>query len=143
MAILGIDYGEKRIGVAISDDLGLCAYALTTIRRSNTQRDIAAICDLVNNRGIEFIVVGYPLCLDGSEGVQCEKVKLFAKELEKATGKRVVLWDETLSTWQAWELMAEAGVRKKKRKEVVDSMAAAVILQGFLRAWRQKGRCSS
>ncbi|MCX7816361.1 MAG: Holliday junction resolvase RuvX [Syntrophales bacterium] len=139
MAILGIDYGEKRIGVAISDDMGLCAFALTTIRRGSKQRDIAVICELVKSRGVELIVVGYPVCLNGSEGVQCRKIKSFAKEVEKATGREVVLWDETLSTWEAWELMEKAGVRKKKRKEVVDSMAAAVILQGFLEARRRKG----
>ncbi|HOG17215.1 MAG TPA: Holliday junction resolvase RuvX [Syntrophales bacterium] len=136
MRILGLDYGEKRIGVALSDELGLTAQPLMTLQRKSRRRDLEDLAQIIRTHGVERIVVGYPLRLDGSEGIQCEKVQRFITSLESAFGVPVVRRDETLSTRQAEEILAEAGVRREKRRELVDRIAAGLILQGYLDALR-------
>lgn len=98
LRILGLDYGEKRIGVAICDELGLTAQGLPTIIRKNKKHDCEILESLIRNYKVEKIVVGYPVRLDGSEGVQCEKVNRFKVLLEKIFAGPVVRWQETLST---------------------------------------------
>jgi len=133
MRILGLDYGEKRIGVALCDELGLTAQALTTVIRKSWRTDVGGIAALVKTYGVEKIVIGYPLRLNGTEGIQCEKVNRFARRLEAALGGLpVIRWDETLSTKEAEEILAESGVHPRKRKEVVDRVAASLILQSYL-----------
>lgn len=134
MRILGLDYGEKRIGVALCDELGLTAQALTTIIRKSWRIDVEAIANLVKTHGVEKIVIGYPLRLDGTEGIQCEKVVRFARRLEAALGIPIIKWDETLSTKEAEEILARSGVHPRKRKDKVDRLAASLILQSFLDA---------
>jgi len=134
MRILGLDYGEKRIGVALCDELGLTAQVLTTIIRKSWRTDVGVIATLVKTYGVEKIVIGYPLRLDGTEGIQCEKVVRFARRLEAALGVPVIKWDETLSTKEAEEILALSGVHPRKRKEVVDRLAASLILQSYLDA---------
>jgi putative holliday junction resolvase len=134
MRILGLDYGSRRIGVALCDELGMTAQGVTTLVRKNREADLAAIATLVARHGIERIVVGYPLRLDGSEGIQCEKINGFIRRLESRFSLPVVRWDETLSTKEAEELLRGRGVRAEKRRAVVDRVAASLILQGYLDA---------
>ena len=139
MRILGLDYGEKRIGVALCDELGLTAQALTTVIRKSWRIDLAAIANLVTTYGVEKIVIGYPLRLDGTEGIQCEKVIRFARRLETALDLPIIKWDETLSTKEAEEILSQSGVHPRKRKEVVDRLAASLILQSYLDALAKEG----
>jgi putative Holliday junction resolvase len=136
--ILGLDYGSRRIGIAISDELGMTARGVTTLMRKNRTADLDAIAELVGRFAAERIVVGYPLRLDGSEGIQCEKINRFIRRLEMRLSLPVVRWDETLSTKEAEELLREAGVQKAKRRGAVDRIAASIILQGYLDQMAQK-----
>ena len=140
MRILGLDYGEKRIGVALCDELGLTAQSLTTIIHKSWRSDVESVAALVATYGVETIVVGYPLRLDGTEGIQCEKVARFVHRLEASLGIPVVLWDETLTTKEAEEILFRSGVPPKKRKAVVDSLAASLILQSYLDAFSKEKR---
>jgi len=134
MRILGLDYGSRRIGVALCDELGMTATGIATIARKNREADLAAIAELVRRHGVERIVVGYPLRLDGSEGIQCEKVDRFIRRLETRLSLPTTRWDETLSTKAAEELLRERGLRREKLREAVDRVAACLILQGYLDA---------
>lgn len=138
MRILGLDYGEKRIGVAICDELGFTAQGLPTIIRKTKKHDLEILANLIKNYNVEKIVIGYPLRLDGSEGVQCEKVNRFAVFLHKNFLLSVIKWPETLSTKEAEEILINSGVPWKKRKKIVDKMAACIILQGYLDSLDQK-----
>ncbi|HQI25616.1 MAG TPA: Holliday junction resolvase RuvX [Smithella sp.] len=132
MRIIGLDYGEKRIGVAICDELGMTAQGLPTIIRKNRKHDWGILESLIKNYQVEKIVIGYPLRLDGSEGIQCEKVNRFAALLEKKFVLPVVKWPETLSTKEAEEILIKSGINWKKRKEKIDKLAACLILQDYL-----------
>jgi putative Holliday junction resolvase len=132
--IMGLDYGSRRIGVAICDELGLTAQGAATINRKNRHADLDAIADLVRHYDIERIIIGYPIRLDGSEGIQCEKVNRFCRRLEARLSLPVIRQDETLSTKEAEEILCQTGMRPKKRKEIVDRVAASIILQGYLDA---------
>jgi putative Holliday junction resolvase len=132
MRILGIDYGSKRLGLAVCDELGLTAQALTTITRKNRERDLEKIDAVIKEYNVEKIVVGYPLRLDGTEGIQCEKVNRFVDILESRFSLPIIKWDETLSTKEAEQILIEANVNRKKRKGVVDKLAAAIILKDYL-----------
>jgi putative Holliday junction resolvase len=132
LRILGLDYGEKRIGVAICDELGFTAQGLPTIIRKNKKHDWEILGGLVDNYKVEKIVIGYPVRLDGSEGIQCEKVNRFKALLEKTFSFPVIKWPETLSTKEAEEILINSGVRWEKRKKMVDKMAACLILQSYL-----------
>ena len=132
MRILGLDYGEKRIGVAVCDELGLTAQGLPTLIRKTKKHDLEILSSLIRNYAVERIVIGYPFRLDGSEGIQCEKVNRFARLLDKTFSLPVVKWSETLSTKEAEEILISSGVRWQKRKEKVDQLAACLILQNYL-----------
>ena len=132
MRILGLDYGEKRIGVAICDELGFTAQGLPTIIRKTKKHDWEILGNLIRDYKVEKIVIGYPVRLDGSEGIQCEKVNRFASLLEVNFSLPVDKWQETLSTKEAEEILINAGVRWEKRKKIVDKLAACIILQGYL-----------
>lgn len=134
MRILGIDYGSRRIGVAFCDELGMTAQGAATLIRKNRKADLDAIAELVRHYNIERIVIGYPLRLDGSEGVQCEKVNRFCRRLEARFSIPVIRWDETLSTKEAEEIIHRTGIPPKKRDGSVDRVAASIILQGYLNA---------
>lgn len=132
MRILGLDYGEKRIGIAVCDELGLTAQGLPTLIRKTRKHDLEILANLIKNYNVEKIVIGYPLRLDGSEGIQCEKVDRFAALLDKTFCLPLIKWPETLSTKEAEEIMINSGVRWKKRKKIVDKLAACIILQNYL-----------
>ena len=139
MRVLGLDYGDRRIGIAICDELGMTAQGVATVVRKNRDADLAAIAGFVERFGVERIVIGYPLRLDGSEGIQCDKVNRFARRLEARLSMPVIHRDETLSTQEAEELLRETGVRREKKRAVVDRLAACIILQGYLDALADEG----
>ncbi len=132
MRILGLDYGDRRIGVAVSDELGITARGLATIVRKGLKRDLDELERMIGACGAEKIVIGFPVRLDGTAGIQCEKVDRFIRALEKRFTLPVERWDESLSTWEAEEILSEALVNRKKRKAVVDRLAASIILQDYL-----------
>jgi putative Holliday junction resolvase len=139
MRMLAIDYGEKRIGLAVSDELEITARGIAVVERKSKKTDLEAIGAAVSEYGIGAIVVGYPLRLDGSAGIQCEKVDRFIAALKEAVPVPVIAWDETLSTKEAEELMREAGVKRKKKRGMVDRIAAAFILQDYLNRKARRG----
>ena len=132
--ILGLDVGARRIGIAVSDPLGLTAQGLATLERRNRRSDLAELGKLLKEYEAREIVVGNPLRLSGQTGVQAEKMAGFAAQLEKAFQLPVHLWDERLSTAEAHRLLDETGIRDSRRKQVIDKMAAVLILQSFLDA---------
>jgi putative holliday junction resolvase len=132
MRILGLDYGDKRIGVAISDELGYTAQGLSTIVRKNRHHDLTQIAELVNHYDVSVIVMGYPVRLDGTEGIQCGKVNRFIGHLEAYIQTPIVKWDETLTTKTAEDILIAANMRRDKRKNIVDKLAAMLILQDYL-----------
>ena len=132
MRIMGLDFGAKSIGIAISDEAGLIASPRDTLRRSNREKDIAWLTELARREGVEEILVGMPLSLDGSEGPQAQKVMKFIKRLKLHSGLDVRPWDERLTTVAAERALIEGNVSRARRKKVVDQVAAALILQGYL-----------
>jgi len=140
MRILGLDYGDRRIGVAVSDELGITARGLATIVRKGLKRDLDELERMIGACGAEKIVIGFPVRLDGTAGIQCEKVDRFIRALEKRFTLPVERWDESLSTWEAEEILSEALVNRKKRKAVVDRLAASIILQDYLNKQKKNMR---
>ena len=134
MRALGLDYGTKTIGVAVSDGLGLTAQTVTTIRRTSLKADLAALADLVREYEAERFVVGMPFNMNGTEGPRAESTRKFADTLTQALGLPVELWDERLSTVAAQRTLLEADLSRARRREVIDQMAAQFILQGWLDA---------
>ncbi len=132
MRILGLDIGEKRIGVSLSDPLGIMAGALTVIERKTDDAAIKQIIVLARENEVERIVVGMPRSLDGSLGKQAQAVQSFVDLLKERTELPVVTWDERLSTVAAEKILLEADMSRKKRKKVIDQVAAVLILQGYL-----------
>ena len=135
MRILGLDFGTKTVGVAVSDELLITAQGVEIIRRkaaSKLRQTLARIDELVNEYSVEKIVLGYPKNMNNTEGERCEKTKEFKEMLEKRTGLEVILWDERLTTVSADNAMMEMGIRRENRKEYVDEIAAIFILQGYL-----------
>lgn len=130
--ILGLDVGDKRIGIAISDPLGITAGGLETIDRVNIEGDVTKIVQIANRHGAAQIVIGLPLNMDGSTGSQAEKVKSFGRKLARASGLAVIYEDERLTTISAIRTLTIQGVRTGENKHLVDRQAAAVILQKFL-----------
>ncbi|SFG13894.1 putative holliday junction resolvase [Lachnospiraceae bacterium C7] len=135
MRILGLDFGSKTVGVAVSDGLLLTAQGVEIVRRksqSKLRQTLARIKELVDEYEVDTIVLGYPKNMNGTEGERCEKTKDFKTMLENRTGLPVVLWDERLTTVAADRSMMETGIRRENRKEFVDEIAAVFILQGYL-----------
>lgn len=135
MRILGLDYGTKTVGVAVSDELLITAQGVEIVRRkapTKLRQTLARIEELVNEYNAEKIVLGYPKNMNNTEGERCERTKEFKELLEKRTGLEVVLWDERLTTVSADNAMMEMGIRRENRKEYVDEIAAIFILQGYL-----------
>lgn len=135
MRILGLDYGSKTVGVAVSDPLGLTAQRLDTIWRkqeNKLRQTLAHIKELVDEYRIEQIVLGYPKNMNNTVGERAEKALEFKEMLEKRTGLPVIMWDERLTTVEADRTLMEAGVRRENRKQYLDGLAAVFILQGYL-----------
>ena len=137
MRIMGLDFGSKTVGVAVSDPLGITAQGVEIVRRKSENKPrqtLARITELVREYDVEELVLGYPKNMNGTEGERCEKTKEFKELLEKRTGLPVMLWDERLTTVAADRSMMEAGLGRHERKEYVDEIAAVFILQGYMAA---------
>jgi len=132
MKIIGLDVGSKTIGVAVSDDMGWTAQGVSTIVRKGLGRDLEEIKKLVGQYGASEIVVGLPKNMDGTVGEQAEKALFLAEKINKNLTIPVTMWDERLSTKAATRTLLEADLSRKKRKKVIDKMAAVFILQGYL-----------
>ena len=132
--VLGLDVGSRRIGIAISDPLGLTAQGLPTLQRQNKRLDFEYLGKVIKDYQVSEIVVGYPLRLSGMEGIQSDKMQLFAEELRKKFGLPVHLWDERLTSSQANRILRETDLSIKKRGQAVDRMAAVLILQNWMEA---------
>jgi putative Holliday junction resolvase len=132
--ILALDYGERRIGVALSDPLRVMASALFTLTRESQSRDLAALRAVVEEHEVRRIVVGLPLAMDGTRTPMTEKAEQFAAKVGRSTGLPVDTWDERLTTAQATRTLIEADVRRARRREVVDQVAAVILLQSYLDA---------
>ena len=134
--ILGLDIGDARTGVAISDELGIAAHPLCTIHRKSRKAVLAELQELVTAHKVERIVVGLPLQLDGETGTQARKVKRFAERLEQQVNLPIVFWDESFTTSEAARILRGTKKRRKKRKQVIDQVAAVLILEGYLEELR-------
>ncbi|MGE0644073.1 MAG: Holliday junction resolvase RuvX [Nitrospira sp.] len=130
--ILALDYGTKRIGVALSDELKWTAQPLETFERRTLDWDIAHIASLVTAHEVERVVLGFPLQLDGREGPAVQAMRAFEAKLEAGISVPIVLWDERMTTKAAEDLLIAADVSRKKRKGVIDRVAAAILLQSYL-----------
>ena len=135
MRIMGLDFGSKTVGVAVSDALLITAQGVEIIRRkeeNKLRQTLARIEELIKEYEVEKIVLGQPKHMNGTEGVRVELTGEFKEKLERRTGLPVVLWDERLTTVAADRAMMEAGIRRENRKDYVDMIAATFILQGYL-----------
>lgn len=132
MRLLGLDYGDKTIGVAVSDEFGWTAQGLTIIRRQDEESDLAQLREIASQYEVSEIIVGLPKNMDGTIGLRGEICKAFAESLRENLNLQVTLWDERLTTVAAQRTLLEADTSRKKRKKVVDKIAASFILQGYL-----------
>jgi len=133
--IMGLDFGSKTVGVAVSDGLGITAQGLEIVRRTSENKlrqTLARIETLIREYGVTSIVLGFPKNMNNTVGDRAEKSLAFKEMLERRTGLPVVMWDERLTTVSANRTLMEAGVRRENRKEYVDQLAAVYILQGYL-----------
>lgn len=135
MRIMGLDFGSKTVGVAVTDPLGITAQGVEIIRRDSPKKlrkTLARIEALIEQYEIEKIVLGYPVMLDGTEGERVNKTKDFAEMLKKRTGRDIVFQDERLTTVEAYEIMDDAGIKKEDRYKYVDQIAATIILEDYM-----------
>lgn len=130
--VLGVDPGERRTGLAVSDDTGLLARPLAVVRKSSLREMVAAVAAIAEREGVEEIVVGLPISLSGELGPQARRSLRFAEALRQAVRVPVSMWNEQFSTLEAQRRMIEAGRRRKARQELLDAAAAAVLLQDYL-----------
>ena len=131
---LGLDVGDRRIGIAMSDPLGFTAQRLTLLKRQSPEQDARAIETLVNEHEAQAVVMGLPLNMDGTVGDQAKKVMAFAETLKARLCCPVHLWDERLTTMQGERILLETDTSRRKRKQVIDQLAAQLILQHYLDA---------
>ena len=141
MRWMGLDFGSKTVGVAVSDPLGLTAQPVEIVRRKSENKlrqTLARLEELIEEYEVEEIVLGLQKNMNATEGVRAELTREFQDKLERRTGLPVILWDERLTTVAADKTMMESGVRRENRREHVDKIAAALILQGYLDSRRQQ-----
>jgi putative holliday junction resolvase len=138
--LLALDVSKRAIGIAGADASWQLATPLRTIRRRRLEQDLAALREVVRERGAGALVIGWPLNMDGSEGRRCQSVRAFAEQLDAAQELPMLLWDERLTTFAAQEVAAEAGLRSKRHTKTLDALAAATILQDTLDAVARTGR---
>ena len=132
MKIMGIDYGDARTGISISDPTGFLAGQPQVIHQWNLEKLTDELCELIRRERIEEIVMGLPRNMDSTEGERAQKCRALAEELETRTGVPVVLWDERRTTIEAHAILHATGKKQKKHKKSVDAVAATLILQGYL-----------
>lgn len=136
MRALGLDLGTKTIGLAVTDELGITAQGISTLERRGPRKDLDALLQHVQEYGVDRFVIGLPLNMDGSEGPRAQATRAFGATLTEASKLPVIYWDERLTTVAAHRMLLEADVSRKKRKEVVDQIAAVLILQGWMDSLR-------
>ena len=139
MPILGLDIGNKRIGIAISDKTGLIAQGLMTLERSNIEHDLRVIEDIIKSRDIDLIVIGLPLNMNGTLSKEANKILEFKKVLSSKTNLKIITYDERLSSKEAEDLLIRANISRKKRKPQIDKIAAQIILQKYLDSLHARG----
>ncbi len=133
MRSMSLDVGTRTIGIAVSDLMGMIAGGVETIKRTTPERDFERIGQLIKEHDVDTLVVGYPKNMNGTIGERAQSCEAMAEELrQRFEGIKVVLWDERLSTVAAEKVLVDADLRRKKRKKVIDMMAAVVILQNYL-----------
>ena len=132
--VMGLDVGTKTVGVAVADELGFTAQPITVIRRSNLKADLSELIRLAQDREVDRFVIGLPLNMDGSEGPRALATRKFGDALAKASSLTIIYQDERLTTVAAERSLLEADVSRSKRREVIDQVAASLILQGWLDA---------
>ena len=141
MRMLGLDYGSRTVGVAVSDPLGITAHGVETITRkeeNKLRRTLARIEELIGEYQIEMIVLGYPKNMDDSIGERAKMTEEFRDMLVRRTDLPVVLWDERLTTMEANDILIESGVRRENRKRVIDKIAAVLILRSYMDSVQEK-----
>lgn len=139
MRILGIDYGDARTGLSVSDATGLLAGSPSVIHEWNADRLTDKLCAFIEQEKIEEIVLGHPKNMDGTAGERAKKCEALASTLEARTGVPVVLWDERRTTVEAHAILHQSGKKEKKHRQTVDAVAASLILQGYLDYKRKNG----
>ena len=143
MRVLGLDVGDRRIGVALSDSLGLTAQPLAVLQRHGAAKDVEAVRALVTQHEVGVIIVGLPLTMQGISGPQADKVTAFSAALRRRVAVPVKFIDERLTTVQGERALLETGASRRKRKQIIDQVAAQLILQQFLDTHRQTRATSS
>jgi putative Holliday junction resolvase len=130
--ILALDLGKRRIGVAVSDELGITAQGMETIQCKNKRTDLAAIARVATEKGVQTILIGNPLNMSGESGAQADWVHEYADQIAKYTGVEVKLWDERLTSAEASRMLREGGISVDRKAGTVDRMAAILLLQSYL-----------
>lgn len=132
MRILALDLGRRRIGLAISDELGITAQGMPTLQRKNNRTDLATLASIVKKKGVDRILIGDPLHMSGDVGSQSELAREFAGLVARRTGQEVKLWDERLTTVEASRVLRSSGIGIEKRARAVDQLSAVILLQSYL-----------
>jgi len=130
--VLALDFGKRRIGLAVSDELGITAQGIETLERTNIREDLARLAQLIAEKSVSLILMGNPLHMSGREGRQVEYTRDFAERLSTATGVPVEYWDERLTSVQAERVLRESGISIQKRARAVDQLAAVILLESYL-----------
>jgi putative Holliday junction resolvase len=130
--VLALDLGKKRIGLALSDPLGITAQGLATLQRTNIREDMAALSEIIQKNEVTLILMGHPLHMSGAESRQAAYTREFADRLHERTGIEVKLWDERLTSVEAGRVLRESGVSIEKRARAVDRLSAVILLASFL-----------
>jgi putative holliday junction resolvase len=133
--ILALDLGKKRIGLAVSDPLGITAQGLPTLERTNIREDLAALAHLISERQVTLLLMGNPIHMSGREGRQAAYVHEFAERLSKYTGVALKYWDERLTTVEAHRVLRSSGIGIEKRARAIDKLSAVILLESYLDSW--------
>ena len=133
---MALDLGKRRIGLALSDELGITAQGLETLERTNIREDLARLKQMTSEHNVARILIGYPLHMSGAEGRQAEHAREFGARLEAATGLPVEFWDERLTTVEAQRVLRQSGISIEKRAKAVDRLAAVILLESYLDSHR-------
>lgn len=139
MRILAIDYGDAHTGVALSDPTGFLAGSATTIHSRKPEVVLEELARMVTENGVGEVVMGFPRNMDGTDGARAQLYRDFADKVEEATGMKPIMWDERRTTVDAHRILFESGKNAKKRKKIVDAVAASLILEGYLDFRRMRG----
>ena len=135
--VMGLDFGDVRIGVALSDPSRFLASGYETYIRKTTEKDLDHLAQIIADNKVKKVVFGLPLNMDGSKGIRVEKTEAFAEKLKEKCDVEIDYYDERLSSVTAEDILIEAGVRREKRKEVIDKLAATIILQSYLDGFKE------